>query len=298
MIPDWQTNVVFFSGLLPTRHAALWDDLAGILDRAGVEYHLLPGTRDIWVRDFMPVQVTADNFVRFRYQPSYLCGYDDLITPDEVRGRIPDGARLHISGINLDGGNVVANGTKVILTEKVYRENSGDDRPALREKLATFFQAENIIIPKEPYDVIGHADGVVRFVNDDTVVVNDYRKIDPGYGEKLEGCLRRHELGVELLPYFCTNQVIDSIPSAVGNYINFLRVNGLVIVPAYGVRQDEVACRTLERLLPGTKIVPVPCEGLARQGGVLNCVSWTVYACQGRLWAETATSATSPRRTR
>ena len=55
----------------------------------------------------------------------------------------------------------------------------------------------------------------------------------------------------------------------------FLRVGDLVVVPVYGAAQDDAACRKLEELLPGARIVPLRCEGLAREGGVLNCVSWT-----------------------
>ena len=37
---------------------------------------------------------------------------------------------------------------------------------------------------------------------------------------------------------------------------NFLRVGELVVVSAFGVPQDDVACRMLDRLLPGVNVVP------------------------------------------
>jgi agmatine/peptidylarginine deiminase len=276
MIPDWQTDCVYFSGLLPAEHPALWESLNRLLDAAGVEHRLLARTRDIWVRDFMPVQVATGDFVLFRYQPHYLHGYDHLVTPDEVRGVVPPGGRVRPCNINLDGGNVVAARGRVILTNRIYNQNRERGRQELREELAAVLGAECIFIPEEPGDVIGHADGIVRFVEDGVVVINDYREIDPGYGERLEAALRRHGLAVERLPYFVTDEEHDGIPSAVGNYANFLRVGALVVVPAYGVPQDEEACQTLENLLPGAKVVPLRCEGLAQQGGVLNCVAWTV----------------------
>jgi agmatine deiminase len=278
MIPDWDTNCVFVSALLPARHPLLWEELVRALDQNHVEHHLLQATRDIWVRDFMPVQVAAGHFVLFRYQPDYLLGDEGLITPEDARRAIPHHDDLRASRINLDGGNLVAALKRVVLTDKVYKENPEFGRPALREELAAVLQAECLVVPKEPYDVIGHADGVVRFLDEDRVVVNDYRDIDPGYGERLETALCRQGLVVEHLPHFRVEEEHDGIPSAAGNYVNYLRVGRLVIVPAYGVTQDDLACKTLERLLPEARVVPLRCEGLAREGGVFNCVTWTICA--------------------
>lgn len=278
MIPDWHTDTVYFSGLLPARHPVLWESLSCILVAAGVEPRLLGGTRDIWARDYMPVQAAVDEYVLFRYEPDYLRGHGGLVTPDAARGLVPPGGRLRPCDIRLDGGNVVAGTDRVVVTDKVYRENPGRERGRLRAELAGVLGAELVVIPKEPGDVIGHADGVVRFVEDRLVVVNDYRGVDSRYGERLEAALRRHGLAVERIPYFCRDEGHDGIPSAAGCYANFLRVGPLVVVPAYGVPQDELACRTLERLIPGASVVPLECKGLAGEGGVLNCVAWCVRA--------------------
>lgn len=276
MIADWHTNSVHFSALLPARHPALWSRLVAVLDKVRVPHGLIEGTRDVWVRDFMPVQVTTDEFVLFDYWPDYLSGHEHLVTPEEARGQVPPGGKLRRCGINLDGGNVVASAKTAVLTDKVYRENPSRDREKLRAELAEVLGAGAVVIPKEPYDVIGHADGVVRFVGDGVAVVNDYREVDPGFGERLESVLRRHGITVERLPHFRVEEEHDGIPSVVGNYANYLRIGKLVIIPAYGVPQDDLACRTLERLLPGASVVPLRCEELAKEGGVLNCVGWTV----------------------
>ena len=52
-----------------------------------------------------------------------------------------------------------------------------------------------IFIPQEPGDVTGHADGVVRFIDGDSVVVNDYRRVDPEYGDFCS--LRLTEAGLD-----------------------------------------------------------------------------------------------------
>ena len=131
-------------------------------------------------------------------------------------------------------------------------------------------------MPAEPGDIFGHADGVLRFVHDGLVVINDYRHVDRHFGKQLRCVLRRHRLDRVELPYFIEQRTVHGIPSALGNYVNFLRLQQLLIVPAYGVPTDELALRKLSGLVPDVPVVSLDCRGLARHGGVLNCATWTV----------------------
>ena len=187
--------------------------------------------------------------------------------------------------IVLDGGNVVASRTRVILTEKVYTENPTIERPRLRARLEELFQAECIFIPKEPYDPIGHSDGVVRFVNEDRVLINDYSRVDPGYGARLRPLFERNGLEVETLPMFQekARRRPGELPSAVGLYINFLRVGNIVILPKYNAPADADALEKIRQVIPGVIVLQVPCRSLAEKGGVLNCISWTIKAGMGTL---------------
>ena len=278
MTPDWETNCVYFSRLLVDRFPPLIEQLAWTIPEHDTPVRFLDGTRDIWARDYCPVQVGPRGLVQFRYEPDYLRGgYEGLITnADTVCRQLEDLGPCPMTDVVLDGGNVVASKNRVILTDKIYRENPNFPRDHLQARLRELFQVEDcIIIPKEPGDSIGHADGVVRFLMEDLVVANDYTKVDPGYGRRLHSVLAQHDLQVVKLPYFVENRKCDGIDSAVGNYVNFLRVGNLVFVPAYGVPQDGQACAALEAACPKLAIVPVPCVDLAREGGVLNCISWT-----------------------
>jgi agmatine/peptidylarginine deiminase len=237
------------------------------LHDAGISVHLLAGTRDIWCRDYMPVQLGKAEFLKFRYAPDYLRHHPSLVTEAiSLRHSLSRAGRVRVSAIKLDGGNVVASHDKVILTDKVFRENRSYSKEQFTLKLERLFLARCMFIPVEPGDNIGHADGVVRFVDEQTVVVNDYRKIDPDYGERLRAALRGTGLRVEELAYSCSDEKVNGIFSAVGNYVNCLRVAGLAVVPAYGMPEDKVAVRRLRELLPGTKIVALRCDGLAREG--------------------------------
>lgn len=279
MIADWDTNYLFLSDRLEIEFPTLFADLRSV--SKGVTINIIPGTSDIWCRDYMPIQLDGDRFCQFRYNPDYLRGSQQLITPpDRCRLSFMDDYRQE--PIVLDGGNVVASRSRVILTDKIYKENPSIERPRLRARLEEVFQAECIFIPKEPYDTVGHSDGVVRFVAENRVLINDYSAVDPGYGTRLRSLLERKGLEVETLPMFQekVGRQPGDLHSAVGLFINYLRVGDVVVLPGYNGPEDKAALEKVRQVIPDARVFQVPCRDLAEKGGVLNCVSWTTKARQ------------------
>jgi agmatine deiminase len=113
----------------------------------------------------------------------------------------------------------------------------------------------------------------VRFIDEDSVLVNDYSKTDPGFGERLFKVLRRNKLAIETVPYDPKKRSRAGIPSAVGCFTNFLRTQKVLVAPVYGTKHDLIALRKLRAVFAGLPIVPLACKELAREGGVLNCAS-------------------------
>ena len=96
MIKESLCNRVYFSALLPEACPVTYKGLVEVLDRHGVPHSLLEGTRDIWCRDYMPVQMTDHEFVSFDYHPDYLLGTCLLYTSpsprDRQKSRMPSSA--------------------------------------------------------------------------------------------------------------------------------------------------------------------------------------------------------------
>lgn len=275
MIAEWDTNTLFVSDLLEKKYPALVASLRATL--IGVPIEIITSTADIWCRDYMPIQLDQDQFCQFVYAPDYLRGYEEHITlPDNCR--LPFMLDCRQEPLVLDGGNVVASRTKVILTEKVYKENPGIKRPRLRARLEEIFQAECVFIPKQAGDDIGHSDGVVRFLDENRVLMNGYSAADPGYGDRVRHVLVTKGLAVETLPMFEEKgqRRRNGIEPAVGIYINYLRVGDVVILPGFDRPEDQEAVEKAKQVMPSVKIFQVPCRNLAEEGGVLNCVSWTI----------------------
>jgi len=71
MIPDKDTNIVYISKFLKTKpeFVSTCNQITDILDKYHVSYYFLEGTKDIWARDYMPIQVSEKKFIEYRYDP-------------------------------------------------------------------------------------------------------------------------------------------------------------------------------------------------------------------------------------
>jgi len=283
-----ESNVIYFSGLVPQYHPDFLTRLSAVLENSGVKYGLLPNTKDIWCRDYMPVLIPAgverafadveDTFILFKYSPSYLQTkkWRPTIT-DAVKVCQEIGIKPWIIDLVVDGGNIVRFGWKAVMTERVYQENPSYRKSGLHAMLMDLLNVDELImIPVEPGDPFGHADGCVRFVDNKTVLINNQLTGQEAFGKKLRSVLLKHGLQWAEMPYFIENDPKNK-DSAVGNYINFLEVGDLLLVPAYENydRSNNLAVDVLRKAFgPSKQVVPVESTSVAKEGGVLNCVSW------------------------
>lgn len=252
--------------LIDTSSAA---NLTAALDAHNVPYRFLSNTRDIWLRDFMPVRTASGRLISFRYEPGYLADRPHLRT-DFRRNVAPQlGLPVIYSDVNLDGGNVVyaPSRRKAVVSDRVYAENPAYAPAALVRELEALLEAEVIIIPSLKSDMTGHADGMVRFVDESTVVGNDVPSVN-GLEQRIKRVLRDRGIDVIDFPYQS-----DKGDSAVGCYLNFLETEHCIFLPVFGITMDEKAISAAQKIF-GKEIVPVNIREIARKGGCLNCISW------------------------
>jgi len=285
MISDSRTNTIYFSNLLRTdkEYSETFNDLRQGLDANGVQYDFLNQTRDIWARDYMPIQVSKNKFVEFRYDPNYLQGTGrkgrEIKTyPDIVCDNM--GLRTVKTDIILDGGNVVKSDNAVILTDKVIKENKRTyDHNELIQRLEVFFETDRIIIiPKDPEDDYGHSDGMVRFIDNDTVLINwYYRTCDKDFRDELLQPITEKGLKYEWLDIGLDIEKVDDYNWA---YINFLQTEDLILVPKLGIREDDIAfsqiCEFYKSYADRGRVFQVDSRQVVEKEGALNCISWTI----------------------
>ena len=131
--------MIYLSSLLSDQFPVTKRIIIDALALHGIPVQYIPNTKDIWLRDFMPVQTRTGQLVSFRYEPSYLAKFPKLRT--DFRRDIAQsfGCSVVYSDINLDGGNVVFSPSKE--TVETFREKespqSGTAAPGTRETAGT-----------------------------------------------------------------------------------------------------------------------------------------------------------------
>ncbi len=238
MISDNQTTKVYFSQLLKTdlRFASTCNQIIKVLDSFEVRYGFLEKTKAIWARDYMPIQVSEDKFIEYRYDPDYLLSTekgdrDSKTYPDMVC----DWLKLKTikTDIILDGGNVIKSKNHVILTDKIVLENQyWYDKTKLIKQLEVLFETDHIVlIPWWTKERYGHADGMLRFIDENTMLVNEVEKTPT-----LENLLKEQGLNCEYLRYR-----VKKKNKNYWAYINFLQIKDLILLPKFNADEDEQA---------------------------------------------------------
>ena len=263
--------MLYFSSLLKTipEYAASAGNLFTALSKCGEEYTFFDGAKDIWAKDYMPVKTGSSKYISFRYEPCYL--KDDPQLKTDFKNDVAPKLSLPViySNINLDGGNIVFSPSKekAIISDRVFSENPEYEKSVLISELENRLEAEIIIIPSLKSDMTGHADGVVRFVDEKTVIGNatPYKN---GYEQRVKAALRKSGILAIDFPHFESYGI-----SAVGSYLNFLETQKHIFLPVFGVSEDESAIKATKCIF-AKEIIAVNINDIAQDGGVLNCISW------------------------
>lgn len=249
--------------------------------------------QDIWIRDYAPIATTTNhNSIKASYNPLYFQKNEKLYAQqDDTVGRVLAEKYLNMkitdlvcnsNKVILDGGNFIHNGNGIgITTNRIIADNEwlsiDEIHNTFKEQLGI---SKLIIIPVEPGDETGHIDGMVRFINETTIVVAAYTEHYKEGKDFMDGIAK--QLVKDFKVIRITNETPQDqnameFPSAYGNYINFLRVGNKIFLPQYGITaKDQNAKEQYEKYF---KVITVDkdIEKLSKLGGVLNCITWTYY---------------------
>lgn len=271
---DADSNTVYISGRLESEHPDFYNRFVNILSSIGIPYCVMQNTNDIWARDYMPIQIYEDHFVQYCYNPDYLRNSDS----EEDRESITDndivckelGISCYKSELIIDGGNVVKVGDYIIMTDKVYSENSHLTPDIVRKQLKEIFHANIIMLPWDKYEIYGHTDGILRAIDNRTVLMTNYEDYDPIFAARFEKILKEH-FEVKKLKYGSSKRYKDRWA-----YINFLHVGKHIIIPGFGVPEDKEALEQIQEYYPECSVHQIECSEIVDKGGALNCITWNI----------------------
>ena len=312
-ITDEKTNLVCYSSLLPKDSSGLTpefrESLYGALQESvkAMKHYDLLNTKDIWTRDYMPVQLTSNLFLNYTYSPDYLRDQKKYITnwmKHKVHTRQIKKFDLEFVTIPLvlDGGNVIKAIDKfgkptIIMCNKVLKENNLSKKE-LTEWWDEFFdgQIHLILIDWEGKNVnpIGHADGMVRYISEGKVLIANYCDFDDE--ERLTKPLKEF-FEIERLHFgdiegIKGNAMWSLKKSESWGYINFLQVGNHIILPSLGWKDLDIAAEQQIKKVYGpsfeiesincdmTDILKDPDDKDANSGGGLNCLTWTLFCSE------------------
>lgn len=293
MILDSDTNLVYLSKLILEHPNGI--NIVKQLEDNGVAVGFIPSTKDIWARDYMPVQIAYNKFIGYEYCPNYLYpNYASLITNQT---RVCDEMEIDTiaTGLIIDGGNVIKTSKGIIMIDKVFHENNHFSRMGLINRLEEAFSSDIIFLPWDRSEYYGHADGVVREISAGKVLLTNYHRFSKKYAEQFERILSNH-FEVEVLDYEVKNPHKNN-----WCYINYLHIGDKIFLPQLTpmhrveeedctvgnrkaeyvpngkiVEEDAMAVEQFKYLFPNCKIIPVSCPKIVDNGGALNCITWNV----------------------
>ena len=285
LMHDKDTNIVFFSPWLKDKkegHPEFYQHLKNMLNEMGIESKELKSTNDYWARDYMPIQLGENEFLKYRYYPDYLVkskNNKDIETITDAT-KVLHGMGISCRSTNLviDGGNMVPCGPYIVMTDKVFPENrKKKDDADFKALLESELGHPVIIIPWTPQedDVYGHSDGFIKWCGDNRILMGNHGDCYPEEAASIRRILESY--GFEVTEMRFKDKVDTPCCDLNWAYINFLQVGKNIIMPKFNIEEDAIAQQYIQKAFPDCNIRQIEMAKIAKEGGALHCLSWNVY---------------------
>lgn len=257
-------------------------------------------TNDTWIRDYGPLSFESANNEKYiadftfnGWGMKFAADKDNLICRCLFLARAfnNDISYLNRLSVVLEGGSVESDGEGTILTTKhclfEANRNAGISPEDLLPMLEKLLGANRLLILENGLldgdDTDGHVDTLARFLDAETIVYtscenpNDHhfeelRQMELELSKLTTATGKPYKLQPLPLPTACYAADGHRLPAT---YANFLIINNAILLPIYGVPQDEVAIARM-RSITDREIIPINCRVLIEQHGSLHCATMQI----------------------
>ncbi|QTL03457.1 agmatine deiminase family protein [Aquabacter sp. L1I39] len=177
----------------------------------------------------------------------------------------------------LEGGGIDCDGSGTLMTTEscvLHKKRNKDvDRAGAEARLKAETGATHVVwLPgsTDRGDVTrGHIDGIARFVAPGVVLVDATEEKNVA---ALKAARQADGTPFEVIPIVGADQNLRKGKYDALTYLNFLIVNGAVILPAFGdTERDAAAAAALKSAFPDRDIVPLELPSLIGEGGGIHC---------------------------
>jgi agmatine deiminase len=252
---------------------------------------------DVWCRDHGPIFVKHPSTGEVAVTDWEFNAWGGKFPPWDLDNAIPNqiattlGMRVFKGGMILEGGAIEINGAGQLLTTEAVLLNSNRNsllsREEIEQRLRDGLGLSEILWLKqgiEGDDTDGHIDDLARFVDPQTILACiDPNATSPNQSiladnlSRLRSFLGPNDRAFDVLeiplPEAC--EVPGwRLPVLPASYVNFLIVNGGVLVPTFRQKKnDDRALGMIRELFANREIVGIDCLDLVEEGGTLHCIS-------------------------
>jgi agmatine deiminase len=130
-------------------------------------------------------------------------------------------------------------------------------------------------------DTDGHIDNLARFFKADGILIAKATDTeDSNYSALAENTSRLQDFRTpqgkpfDLVELSLPDPITHEGEPLAASYLNFVVLNGAVLVPTYGQPKNDVtALEMIGDCFPDRKIVAVDCTDIIKEGGALHCMS-------------------------
>lgn len=260
-----------------------------------------------WMRDNGPVWVEVDGEIVV--QDWAFDGWGGISPPTNLDDAVPCNVAealelecIDHSDLIVERGSFEFNGVDTVIASWPVQSdrNPGWSMLAQEQRFREAWGVTDVIwllsAPEEDEFTGGHVDGIARFIDEDTVVV---AHTQPGHVDE-----RVYDDAADILENAGLEVLRLEIPGAVmyqgiqmsANYINWLVVNGAVIVTGFGHPQwDQDARDRIQSFFPDRQIEVVETLEIWYWGGGVHCVTNDqpsfIQSCAGDLNADAIVNA-------
>ena len=262
-------------------------------ERANIQ--LLPiETNDAWARDYAPTfvhdELTKEVVAIDWYYNAWGEKYPPFDSDQQVAKRVADWLELrHLAGgLCAEGGAVEISEAGVLLTTRSCLLNSnrnpGADAGDVERLLKNRLGCQQVVwlpgdLAGSPViagdDTDAHVDQIARFVNNDTIVHAWVAAEDPRRESLARnvGSLAKQLPEVRLVPLMLPQPFRHCDRDIPASYCNFLICNEFVVVPQFGVPEDQAALQAIQALFNDREVVPLASRNLSVGLGSFHCLT-------------------------
>lgn len=256
-------------------------------------------TNDTWVRDFGP-QYFAEQGLDLQFNAwgnQYPCALDTAFAENFHQQLRRASTAQHLtmraetlmpSQWTLEGGNLEFNGAGTVLFNYrcVLRNNPNLNlsEEQVRQQLCQQFSLKQALSVDVPAlagdDTGGHIDTLARFISEKHIVyAKTYQAehVDAVALIQLEQALQKlaaaHDLQLTAVTAATTSLFNTANKVIPASYLNFLFINGALLLPLYNLASDAAVLAQFQQLLPQHKIIGIDATALIEQFGSIHCAT-------------------------